>query len=156
MKAHHSPLRGFAAAVTLSALVGCATEAPPEIAKAAAVSLVDTPWKLTQLGGEVVSTPPGAREINLILQAANQRVTGFAGCNLMMGSYVLAGGEIKFDQMGSTRMACEGRMEIEQHYLAMFDGARRWEITATNLRLLDAAGKTIATFEAQAAKQDSP
>jgi len=156
MKTHRSLLRGMAIAVAFATLVGCAAEPPPEIAKAVAISLMDTSWKLTQLGDEVVSTPPGAREINLVLQARNQRVTGFAGCNLMMGSYVLKGSEIKFDQMGSTRMACEGRMDIEQRYLAMFAGARRWEITAMNFRLLDATGKTIATFEAQPAIQDSP
>jgi len=155
MKTHRSLLRGFAIAVAFAALIGCATKPPPEIVKAAAIPLLDTSWKLTRLGDEVVNTPPGAREINLVLQARNQRVTGFAGCNLMMGGYVLKGGEIKFDQMGSTRMACEGRMDIEQRYLAMFAGARRWEITAMNLRLLDEAGKTIATFEAQPAIQDS-
>jgi heat shock protein HslJ len=153
MKAHRSLLRGIAIAVAFATLVGCATEPPPELANTAAISLLDTSWKLTQLGDEVVSTPPGAREINLVLQARDQRVTGFAGCNLMMGSFVLKGSEIKFDQMGSTRMACEGRMDIEQRYLAMFDGARSWEITATNLRLLDVAGKTIATFEGQAANK---
>ena len=148
MKTHRSLHPGIAIAVAFATLVGCATETPPEITKAAAISLMDTPWKLTQLGDEVVSTPPGAREISLVLQAHDQRVTGFAGCNLMMGSYVLKGSEIKFDQMGSTRMACEGRMDIEQRYLAMFAGARRWEITAMSLRLLDATGKTVATFEA--------
>jgi heat shock protein HslJ len=84
METHRSPLRGIATALAFAALVGCATEPPPEIVKAAAISLVDTSWKLTQLGGEVVSTPSGAREINLVLQGHNQRVTGFAGCNLMM------------------------------------------------------------------------
>jgi heat shock protein HslJ len=156
MKTYRSLLRGLAPAVAFAALVACAAEPTPELANAAAAPLMDTSWKLTKLGDEVVSTPTGAREINLVLQARNQRVTGFAGCNLMTGSYLLAGNEIKFEPMGSTRMACEGRMDIEQRYLAMFAGASRWEITATNLRLLDAAGKTVATFEAQAAKQDSP
>ncbi|HEV7607123.1 MAG TPA: META domain-containing protein [Steroidobacteraceae bacterium] len=148
MKPGLSLLRVIVIATVFGALAGCASAPAPEIANAAASSLTDTPWKLTQLGGEVVNSPPGAREINLVLQAQDQRVTGFAGCNSMMGSYVLNGGEIRFDQIGSTRMACEGRMEIEQRYLAMFARAARWEITGTTLRLLDSAGKTVATFEA--------
>ena len=66
----------------------------------------------------------------------------------MTGRYVLKGAEIGFDQVGSTRMACEGRMDLEQRYLAMFARAARWEITGTTLRLLDISGKTVATFEA--------
>jgi putative lipoprotein len=148
MKTALSLLRVLVIATAFGALAGCASDPAPEIAKAAASSLTDTPWKLTQLGGEVVSTPPGARDMSLVLQAQNLRVTGFAGCNSMMGSYVLKGGELRFDQIGSTRMACEGRMEIEQRYLAMFARVARWEITGRTLRLLDTAGKTVATFEA--------
>jgi heat shock protein HslJ len=147
MKTMRSLLPGIAAALALATLPGCATKAPPEVAKAASVPLVNTPWKLTQLGDEIVSTPAGAREINLVLQSQNQRVTGFAGCNQMMGRYALSGGDLRFDEMGSTRMACEGRMDIEQRYLGMFASVARWEIVASTLRLLDAAGKTIATFE---------
>jgi heat shock protein HslJ len=132
-------------------VAGCASWTASEVATASSASLIDTQWKLAQLGEEIVTNPPGARAIHLVLQSQNQRVTGFAGCNLMMGRYVLSGDELKFDDMGGTKMFCEGRMEIEQRYLAMFDNVARWKITGNTLALLDADGKSVATFEAQPA-----
>ena len=37
-------------------------------------------------------------------------------------------------------------MHLEQRFLAMFSQVARWEISGSTLRLLDASGKTAATF----------
>jgi putative lipoprotein len=129
-------------------LANCATRDNADVKAASTVSLVGTQWRLTQLGDEVVDNPAGAREIHFVLQSKNQRITGFSGCNQMMGAYALSGDELKFDRPGGTMMACEGRMDIEQRFMAMFEKVARWKIIGNTLQLLDASGKAIATFEA--------
>src|SRR5687768_17106483 len=105
MRMHHLIL------AAVLAFAACASDAPPADPGAATKStaeLLNTYWKLTQLGGQVITTPEGAREIHLVLHSENQRVAGFSGCNNMMGNYVLEGDKLRFGQMGSTMMACVG------------------------------------------------
>jgi len=144
---HRPRIFAMLCALTLTMFAGCTTRGAAEVKEASAAPLVGTQWRLTQLGEEVVTNPAGAREIHLTLQAQNQRVTGFAGCNRMMGGYALSGDELKFDRPGGTMMACEGRMDIEQRFMAMFENVARWKISGNTLQLLDASGKAIATFE---------
>jgi heat shock protein HslJ len=113
-----------------------------------ALPLLNTQWRLTHLGPEVINNPAGERAVNFLLQPSSTNVVGFSGCNRMFGRYVLEGPLLKFDGLGGTRMFCEGRMQIEERFLTMFSRVARWEITGTGLRLLDADGKSVATFEA--------
>ena len=134
------------------ALSACANEVAPTTPATAIRStaeLLNTYWKLVQLGDQVISTPAGAREINFVLQSENQQVAGFSGCNRMMGSYVLDGAKIRFEQMAGTLMACVPDLELEREFLAMFALVARWEISGESLRLLDSQGKTLATFESR-------
>jgi heat shock protein HslJ len=43
-------------------------------------------------------------------------------------------------------MFCQGRMELEQKYLAMFGGVAGWKVSGSTLQLLDADTKVVATF----------
>jgi len=134
------------------ALSACANEVAPTTPATAIRStaeLLNTHWKLVQFGDQVISTPAGAREINFVLQSENQQVAGFSGCNRMMGSYVLDGAKIRFEQMAGTLMACVPDLELEREFLAMFALVARWEISGESLRLLDSQGKTLATFESR-------
>jgi len=132
-------------------LAACAHDAGPPVAgtPARTASLLNTYWGLTQLGDQQVAKPAGAPEIHLVLHSANQRVSGFSGCNRMMGGYVLDGESLRFDQMGGTLMACERDMELEKRFLAMFGQVKRWEISGETLRLLDATGTNLATLQAR-------
>ena len=121
--------------------VAATTSTPRSIAQ-----LLNTDWKLRQLGEQVITTPQDKREIHFVMHAENPRVTGFSGCNQMMGSYVLEGANLRFSQMAGTMMACVPDMEMEKQFLAMFAQVARWEIIGETLRLLDAEGKTLATF----------
>src|SRR5687768_14649502 len=85
---------------------GCTIPSSEPVKNAATVPLVNTAWRLTQLGGQMISNPEGPAAIGLKLESQNPRVTGFAGCNRMFGGYSLNGDELKFDELGSTKMAC--------------------------------------------------
>lgn len=132
-------------------LSACASDKPPAnpAAGRSTAQLLNTYWKLTQLGDQVVNVPSGTREIHFVLHSENQRVAGFSGCNQMMGSYVLEGASLRFNQMGGTLMACVPERPIERDFLAMFSDVARWEITGESLRLLGTDGRTLATFESR-------
>ena len=136
------------AIVTVVVSAGCGTMAKKEVTQAAPSTLLDTRWRLTQVGEVVVPNPAGSREVYFSLQSQNQNVVGFSGCNRMFGHYALSGEQLKFDQLGGTRMFCEVRMELEQRYLAMFQYVSGWKIGGNTLRLLNADGGTVAAFEA--------
>ena len=121
-----------------------------QVATASSVPLVNTTWRLTQLGEETVDNPPGERAISLQLQQENARVVGFAGCNRMFGGYVLNGETLKFDQMGATKMACmDGkRMQQEQRYFDVLARVAQWKITGSTLELRDGEGTRLALFAA--------
>ena len=111
--------------------------------------LLNTYWKLTRLGELVVTTPQDAREIHFVMHPENQRVTGFSGCNQMMGSYVLDGSELRFERMGGTLMACVPNVDLERRFLGMFGQVAGWEIRGETLQLLDANRKPLAVFESR-------
>jgi len=140
------------------ALVACASGMTPGGGPAVAATtstprstaqLLNTYWKLTLLGDQVITTPQDKREIHFVMHSENQRVAGFSGCNQVMGSYVLEGRSLRFAQMAGTLMACVPDMAQEKEFLAMFARVTQWEIAGETLRLLDAQGKTLATFESR-------
>ena len=116
----------------------------------ATATLTNTYWKLMTLDGAAVTPAPGAREIHLILQLAQQRVSGFGGCNRLMGGYLLDGGQLSFSQLAGTMMACErDSMDTEQRFHAMLQKVARWRVDGEKLDLLDVSGATLAQFESR-------
>lgn len=146
---HVAGVLAMAGVLALAACAGDVTPTTPAAPARSTASLLNTYWKLMQLGDQVVTTPEGAREIHFVLHSENQRVAGFSGCNQMMGSYVLDGAKLRFEQMAGTMMACVPDMELERSFLAMFPQVAGWEISGETLRLLDANGKTLGTFESR-------
>jgi heat shock protein HslJ len=135
-------------ALGIAALTTGCQSSPAALQQAVTQPLLDTSWRLTLLGDEVVDNPAGAREVQIVLQSAGQRVVGFGGCNRLFGQYVLDGSALKIAGVGLTKMACNARMDIEGRLVETIGNVVRWEITGSTLRLLDATGKTLATFEA--------
>jgi heat shock protein HslJ len=135
-----------AAILTTSA---CSLVRPPAVvAHAAAVPLLDTHWRLVQLGGQIVDNPAGAQDAHIILTSTNNAVGGNAGCNRIFGHYALENDLLKFDGLGGTKMFCEARMQLEQAFTNALMSTLRWKITGRSLELLDETGKAVATLEA--------
>ena len=125
----------------------CTTATEP-VKEAPTLPLLNTQWRLTQLGEEVIDNPAGEQAVNFLLQPSSTKLVGFSGCNRVFGSYALDGASLKFDGLGGTRMFCEARMPLEQKFLAMFDTVVGWKVSGSTLQLLDVSGKSVATFEA--------
>ena len=116
-------------------------------AQTAAVSLASTRWQLVPAEDASAAPGEGVRVPFLQLTEADGRASGFSGCNRYSGSYTRAGeSQLRFGQMASTRMACPGRMEQEQRYLAMLSTVRAYDIDDRLLTLLDEQGNELARF----------
>lgn len=113
-------------------------------------SLTNTYWKLLTLDGAAVDFPPEAREVHLILQIDQQRVSGFSGCNRLMGGYKVDGDRLTFSQMAGTMMACAPpSMNLERNFHVMLQKVARWRINGERLDLLDDSGAVLAGFESR-------
>lgn len=131
----------LAAAMILAA--GC-TSAPPASSKA---SLTNTYWKLVELhGARVTMTPEQEREVRITLDD-NGKVSGFTGCNRVMGGYTVAADVLRFTQLGGTRMMCPPpAMQLESAVLAQLNSVTGFRIEGEQLILLK-DGAPVARYE---------
>ncbi|KAF0137623.1 MAG: hypothetical protein FD152_343 [Xanthobacteraceae bacterium] len=77
------------------------------------------------------------------------RVSGSGGCNRIFGTVRIDGQALAFGQMGSTKMACEGAVMVqEQRFLAALAGVRRWRIDEPRRKLIlsDGAGTVLVVL----------
>jgi uncharacterized lipoprotein YbaY/heat shock protein HslJ len=111
--------------------------------------LKDTYWKLIELGGTaVVMAPAQQREVHITLAGEGPRLSGFSGCNQLVGTYVQDNNALRFTQMASTRMACVPPfMELESQVLKMLGATTAYRIEGGQLTLLG-GDQVLARFEA--------
>jgi putative lipoprotein len=115
-----------------------------------APSLSSGSWSLLTLDGAKLSLPAGAKAPSLRFDAAEKRVSGTTGCNVIVGSYDANGESLKFSPLATTRMACAAPLDgIESRFLHALEKTNTYRIglDASEMELLD--GETLlATFKA--------
>ena len=117
--------------------------------KTAVDGIEGTTWKLKTLEGQDMSTLKLDREVSFMLNKEDNRVSGFSGCNNMMGSYTLEeGNRIKFSQMASTMMACPDGVFNESEFLKVFEQADNYTINNNELSINVGRRAPLAVFEA--------
>ena len=105
-------------------------------------------WKLIGIMGKAVVLGEKQREPYIMLKIENNRVQGFGGCNILMGSYELKEGQrIHFSKMASTMMACP-HMEEERALFHVLEKVDNYTIKDGVLMLNKARMAPLATFEA--------
>ena len=112
--------------------------------------IVEKYWKLKTLEGKDVKMGANQeREVYFTLKANDNRVTGFAGCNTISGTYKLEkGNRIRFSQMAATMMACPDVDFNESEFLKIFSIADNYRITGDKLELNVGRRAPLAVFEA--------
>ncbi|RDI50768.1 META domain-containing protein [Nocardia mexicana] len=81
--------------------------------------------------------------------APDGQVSGSAGCNRMMGTAEIAGGDVTF-RIATTRMACAPEvMEVERQVLEALDGKTSATIDADTLTLRNSGNNTGLVLRAQ-------
>lgn len=114
---------------------------------APAAALRETHWVLRQLAGQPVTVPADTREPYLTLRA-DGTAEGNGSCNRFRGSFFSEKtDELAFSPLMSTRMSCPA-IATENGFTTALAQARTYRISGDTLRVLDAAGTTVARLEA--------
>ena len=106
-------------------------------------------WEVTSfLDGDALASPLPGTSITASF-AADETLTGSAGCNRYSASFTIGGGAIEIAQPSATRKACaepEGVMAQEAAYLAALPTAVRYRIDGGSLALLSADGTYVVAY----------
>ena len=107
-------------------------------------------WKLITLEGQkIIMAENQEREIFFTLKTDEKRITGFAGCNTLSGSYSLENGNrIRFSNMATTLRACPDVAINESGFLEVFELADNYTIHNDTLSLNVGRRAPLAVFEA--------
>lgn len=113
-------------------------------------SITEKYWKLKTLEGkEVTMKKNQEREIFITLKTAENRVTGFAGCNALSGEFTLEdGNRIRFKNVAVTMKACPDVAVNESEFLEVFELADNYTIKDDVLTLNVGRRAPLAVFEA--------
>lgn len=119
------------------ALTAVVTASP--VSRAAGM-LEGTTWTVTEIAGKAV-TDAGTLEIK------GGAVSGHAACNRYRGSAKVdmkdGGGTVTFGPLATTRMMCQGKMELEKALLDALAGARGYRIEGSGVVLTGAEGAAL-------------
>lgn len=116
----------------------------------AATALENTTWGLVQVAGNALTVAADRKEPYFLLESAEKRMQGFAGCNRMSGPYESAGTSLRFGAVIATKMACMDPSNPEDAFLRALIATTRWNIAGKQLELYDSAGTVVARLEARA------
>lgn len=96
-------------------------------------------WKAVELNGKAVDGPT--------LDYAMDKVSGTGGCNRFFGPIELSDEDkVKIGPLATSRMMCEGKMNIERDYLAALGAARTFELQDGTLVLKGDGGTALVKF----------
>lgn len=146
----HRP--GTAGLLTLclsAALLAFSASAAPE-PPASHRPLRGTYWKLTQLGpaSPPVQADEARPEPHLLFDTRERRVSGSGGCNRFGGGFTVAAERLSLGTLVATEMACPQGMAQEAAFFQQLGKVTRHQIDGERLTLKDAAGRTLAVFQA--------
>jgi len=111
-------------------------------------SLVNTYWKLVEIGGQPATLGAGDRELHMVLTSEGARVSGFSGCNRFTGLYELTDSQLRFKSVASTRMACMEGMDQEKRFLEALGEVVRFTINGDSLALYTGDERLLLRFKA--------
>jgi len=142
--------------MVLALTVGCGGGNPkptgggesPQPAPGTGGSIAGREWSLTELGGAPAELGNGGRPATLTFTDADNKVSGFAGCNQLAGTYEAMGDSLRIGPLALTRMACPSGMELETKFGAALDATRSYRITGKRLDLVGETG-VVASLEAK-------
>ena len=137
---------------TLAAIAACTNQEPkpaePMGPDGVTFELTGTRWALMRLGDQQVKISEGGREAYIHLNSADQSVVGYAGCNRISSTHQSNGSQLQFGEVIATKMACDD-LPTETALLEAMKLTASWRISGSQLQLLDAQQRSLATFEAR-------
>ncbi|RYH12097.1 YbaY family lipoprotein [Tropicimonas sp. IMCC6043] len=108
--------------------------------------LIDTFWKLEELGGAEVTAIEGKQDPHLVF-LGDGGYSATVGCNMLRGSVEIGDGTVDFGPAAMTMMACPPPLdEIERSFAKALGAAAGYRITGETLELLDSSDMVLARF----------
>jgi heat shock protein HslJ len=89
---------------------------------------------------------PGRQPVHIRLDEKEPRLSGYGGCNRLIGSFTLDGPRLRFDSLGGSRRACadeEAEGGGEPRFMAALAQVRAWRIEGGALKLLADSGAPV-------------
>lgn len=123
-------------------LCGCVSSnaALPLDAAVTPEQLHRTQWRDTE------DVPAGAQPLTLLFDDS-LRVSGFAGCNRIMGASQVAIGQLRVGPLATTRMLCDAASNArEAQYMQALEAAREARFQSGQLVLRNAQGEVVRRF----------
>jgi heat shock protein HslJ len=114
---------------------GCTPKEPyrkQEEAPAQTAAMPSGSWQTVAIRGKSIKGPPPT----FALDTTQNSVAGFGGCNRFFGSFSLNGKNIKFSQLGSTKMFCYS-VDFEEDFFAALDRADHYGLVNDVLTFYD-------------------
>jgi heat shock protein HslJ len=105
-------------------------------------------WQVVAIGAHQAPFGAGGRPLTMNFDAAESRVSGFAGCNQYGGPYVQSGDTLIFGPMVSTKMFCLESDSVERAFLGAIPAVATWQLQDSVL-ILHGAGVAIRLREGQ-------
>ena len=129
---------------------GSTASAPGTSSAGGTATLVNTYWKLTELGGAPAAVLPDQREAHFILTADGARIAGTGGCNRLTGTYESGpDSALKLKVGGMTMMACEEPlMTQEGRFVEALNATTTYRIDGEKLELRK-GDQVLARFESR-------
>lgn len=114
-----------------------------------ATTTIKSKWILSSIDGLITEKELNESETAKPFLIIDDKVSGYTGCNNMMGSSVeIVKNSIKFSNMATTKKMCAGKAnEIEKGFLATLQKANKFEIN-NGLLILFEGEKKLAEFKA--------
>lgn len=133
--------------LTVCLLAGCSSDGTYSAAPPAEASfqLAGKEWVMVELNGQAVVRSERPVTLNL---TTDNRINGNGGCNRYFGNYeILPQKRIRFNGVGSTKMACAEGMDTEQALFSVFKQADSYSLTGSTLSLDKGRDAVLARFE---------
>ena len=110
--------------------------APSQPSPAAGTKLYGTHWMLAELDGKPAA-PGEGKPVHLVLHKKG-KLSGFAGCNQVTGTYIAQQGAMQFTPAATTMKMCsQPVMQQEQAFLAALKATTAYQVNGNTLELLN-------------------
>lgn len=109
-------------------------------------TLENTYWSLYEMDGKIVETPATERDIYIKLLDKKSQLEGYAGCNIITGSYELTKESLEFEATATLRL-CDD-MTKENYVFNALNNTNRYELNGEHLLLYNGT-YLLAIFQAK-------
>jgi heat shock protein HslJ len=111
-------------------------------------------WRVIELEQQGTLYPVPADQIITLQFDEGLRIAGKSACNRYFAGAQVEGQQLRFGQVGSTRMLCpEPAVTLENAYLGALQRVEVYEVREDRLSLFDRQGRCLVRFKEEAAEQ---